>query len=176
MTILFTASKLGDKERYKHVISAIEHLGHSIKVRDIFTSSKNNKTSFKLKRDLEITDFMIAELTEPSITTGLEIATAVNKSKHVLIMHSDEEDVKDLSAFITENPSRYIHICSYNKNNINLVLDQEIKKIKKQLNFVLYVELPTQFGDMLNNLQKETKKSKKQIIQEALKDYTAKGN
>lgn len=175
MTILFTGSKNGDKKRYKDIIALLKEMGFTVNVRDLLNvvESAGPKKQRSFKRDIELCDFIVAEATDPGLSLGLEIATALSKNKHVLILLSNNKSLDDLSDFIRENSSRYVHLLTYNKQNLEDVLVQAIKKLKKELNYVLYVELPNKYGEIIEDMQKTTNKSKKEIIQEALNDYFA---
>jgi hypothetical protein len=170
MTVLFTGSKEGNKKKYKKIIKVLDELNVQVKTRDLLTEVSSKKLN-SFKRDLEMADFMVAEVSETSLSLGLEIATALSKSKHVLILTDNNKSLDDLSDFIRDNSSRYAHVSTYNLENIKTVLSESMKKIRKQLNYVLYVELPNKYGDMIEDMQKNTNKSKKEIIQEALKEY-----
>lgn len=178
MTVLLTGSKTGDTKRYKKLITALRELDVVVKTRDLIADEINDKKgkSNSFKRDLEICDFMIAEASETSLSLGLEIATALSKSKHVLVLVNNNKSLDDISDFIRENASRYAHIATYNSENLEHILTDSIKKIRKQLNYVLYVELPNKYGDLIEGVQKSTNKSKKEIIQDALQEYLAEDN
>jgi hypothetical protein len=167
MTILFTHSKQSTKPSHDLLIKTIESLGHIVKSRDL----SEDRGSNKFKRDLEIADFMIAEISNPNISLGLEIATAVSKNKHVLVLTSDQKSLDEMSDFIKENSSRYLHVNLYSEKDIEKVLSENIKKIRKQLNYVLYVELSNKYGEIIDTIQRDTNKSKKQIIEESLLTY-----
>lgn len=169
MTILFSGNKAGDKKNYSKIIDGIRKLGHQVKTRKLFPVF-DSKNSFK--RELELCDFMICEVSDRSLSLGLEIATAISKNKHVLILTKVNQSLDDLSEFLRENASRYTHIVTYSEETLEAVLDAELKKIRKRLNYVLYVELPSQYGDMIEAIQKNTNKSKKEIIEDALKAYS----
>jgi hypothetical protein len=168
MTILLTGSRTGNTDIYKKIIEELESMGHTIKLRGILDA---DESSGAFKRDLELCDFMICEASSATLSLGLEIATALAKNKHVLVLCSNAKSLDDLSTFIRENSSRYAHVSKYTKETLGKVLLDSIKKIKKQLHYVLYVELPSKYGDLILDLQKTTRKSKKQIIEEALVDY-----
>jgi len=169
MTILFTGSKNGDRTNYQRIVKCVESLGLHVKVRTTLTDKKSVKTKFK--SEIQNCDFVIADVTDPSLSVGLEIATAVSKNTHVLILSSNPKSIDDISDFLRESSSRYTHIANYQEQDLEKVLSENIKKIKKQLHYVLYVELPNKYGDMILDIQKLTKKSKKQIVQEALIEY-----
>ncbi len=177
MTILFTGSKYGNSDTYRRVIQAVKDLGHQVRVREVLAkqhnlSEKSDKTSnAKFKRDLEICDFMIADISDISLSLGLEIATAMAKNKHVLAISTKQKSMDDLADYVQESSSRYIHFEMYTPQTIAKVLADMIKKIRKQLNYVLYVELGTEYGRIIEEHQTKTAMSKKQIVQEALVQY-----
>ena len=184
MTILFTAAKNGKGDLYNKIIEEIKGLGHNVRTRELLNtklSSDNSKSKSKFKRELEIADLMVAEVSEVSISLGLEIATALDKGKHVLVLCSSTKSLDDLSDFVRENSSRYIHVCTYNQKNLGEVLNDSLSKIRKQLNYVLYVELPNKYGDIIGilstreaNAQGVTFAIKSQEIVQALQSWQEK--
>lgn len=164
---------MGDKKLYQKIVESLEEQTHTVLVRDLFDTredaskvAKNKNYVREFKKDLDKADFMVAEITSTSSSVGIEIAIALEKSKHVILM--SEKKLEDLSPIITDNPSRYLHVQSYTEKNISETLEKCIKSIKKKLFYPLFVELSSKHGEMIEKLQKVTGKSKKQIIEEAV--------
>jgi len=135
MKIYFAGAIRGgrdDKELYLEIINYLKEYGEvlteHIGDQSINTLGENdNKDNFIYKRDmrwLKECDFVIAEVTTPSLGVGYEIGRAIQFNKKVICLYRDAHN-KRLSAMIAGNKS--IKIISY----------KDFEDLKEKIKFLL---------------------------------------
>ena len=135
MKIYFAGAIRGgrdDKRLYFKIINYLkeygevltEHVGNQ----SINTLGENdNKDNFIYKRDmrwLKECDFVIAEVTTPSLGVGYEIGRAIQFNKKVICLYSNTQD-KRLSAMIRGN------------KNLKIINYKDFEDLKEKINFLL---------------------------------------
>lgn len=116
MTIYFTASIVGKKwylAHYQQIISLLQARGHTVISDHIMDTSKSRMNlesrdevaSFQEQLDTWIStcDFVIAEVSHPSISVGYEISLALQRRKPVLILYSEGQPPKFFAFSRDEN-------------------------------------------------------------------------
>ena len=135
MKIYFAGAIRGgrdDKRLYLEIINYLkeygevltEHVGNQ----SINTLGENdNKDNFIYKRDMEWLrkcDFVIAEVTTPSLGVGYEIGRAIQFNKKVICLYRNTQD-KRLSAMISGN------------KNLKIINYKDFEDLKEKINFLL---------------------------------------
>ena len=135
MKIYFAGAIRGgrdDKELYLKIIDYLkgyvevltEHVGNQ----SINTLGEiDNKDNFIYKRDmrwLKECDFVIAEVTTPSLGVGYEIGRAIQFNKKVICLYRNTQD-KRLSEMISGN------------KNLKIINYKDFEDLKEKINFIL---------------------------------------
>ena len=135
MKIYFAGAIRGgrdDKELYLKIINYLKEYGEvlteHIGDQSINTLGENdNKDNFIYKRDmgwLKECDFVIAEVTTPSLGVGYEIGRAIEFNKKVICLYRNTQD-KRLSAMISGN------------KNLKIISYKDFEDLKEKINFLL---------------------------------------
>ena len=135
MKIYFAGAIRGgrnDKELYLEIINYLKEYGEVLTEhvgdQSINTLGENdNKDNFVYKRDMEWLkecDFVIAEVTTPSLGVGYEIGRAIQFNKKVICLYRDIQD-KRLSAMIAGN------------KNLKIINYKDFEDLKEKINFFL---------------------------------------
>ena len=135
MKIYFAGAIRGgrdDKELYLKIIDYLKRYGkvltEHVGDQSINTlGENNNKDNFIYKRDigwLKECDFVIAEVTTPSLGVGYEIGRAIQFNKKVICLYRDIQD-KRLSAMIAGN------------KNLKIINYKDFEDLKEKINFFL---------------------------------------
>ena len=135
MKIYFAGSIRGgrdDKELYLEIINYLKDYGEVLTEhvgdQSISTLGENdNKDNFIYKRDMEWLkecDFVIAEVTTPSLGVGYEIGRAIQFNKKVICLYRDTQD-KRLSAMIAGN------------KNLKIINYKDFEDLKEKIKFLL---------------------------------------
>lgn len=135
MKIYFAGSIRGgrnDANTYEQIINMLKNYGEVLTEHVGNESLLNNEVALTDQeihdRDvawIEESDMMIAEVTQPSLGVGYELALAMQKGKNVLCLFNSNGE-KNLSAMITGQP--YYEIKNYsNINEIESILKHYFK-------------------------------------------------
>jgi dTMP kinase len=153
MNVYFTASFSSGRQFLKQYQKIISHLksksnqvhgeqlllekpelnGDGKKAEDIFSREK---------KKIEDADIVVAEVSEPSLGVGSEIAYALTLDKPVLCLFYKESPNK-LSPMIAGNPSDSLYLEHYDEDNIKAVISdfvRYIKEIKKHKGKLIVIE------------------------------------
>ncbi len=134
MKIYFAGSILGGRKyekTYQMIVDYLKDCGHFVLTEHVaypkkVLSLKGSKNLFIQDMEwLAECDLLIAEVSNPSLGVGYEIATAIQANKPVLCLYQEGVSVSNL---IVDNTSENITINSY-QNELELK-----EKIKKYLN------------------------------------------
>jgi 2'-deoxynucleoside 5'-phosphate N-hydrolase len=132
MKIYFTGSirgGLNDREIYLEFIDFLKKNNHVVLTEHIFdigSSLGDNKeitSEYIYERDIEWikeSDIVVAEVTQPSLSVGYEIAFAESLNKKIICLYREQEN-KRLSAMIEGN------------KNIVVIRYNDFKEIKEKL-------------------------------------------
>ncbi len=106
-----------------------------------FTKEKRKKDFFEAEtRGLEYSDFLVAEISYPSVGVGFLISYAVMKKKKILCLYK-ENIHKTISAFITSIPKNKITIKKYDNESLEPILSEYFAKTKPfklhKFNFII---------------------------------------
>lgn len=135
MKIYFACSISGGRDHAHLYPEIVEHLkNHG----DVLTEYFSDEKVYEIEKgatDHEIFDrdiawideshMIVAEVSTPSLGVGFEVATALNKGKHVLCLFKNQEK-RELSAMIAGNKN--LHIIKYDE------LDEAKQKIDEFFN------------------------------------------
>ena len=135
MKIYFAGAIRGgrnDKELYLEIINYLKEYGEVLTEhvgdQSINTLGENdNKDNFIYKRDigwLKECDFVIAEVTTPSLGVGYELGRAIQFNKKVICLYRDIQD-KRLSAMIAGN------------KNLKIINYKDFEDLKEKIKFFL---------------------------------------
>lgn len=185
-TVFFTVSTSKFSENrhmYRDIIEQIEKLGFYVKcnislsefdseiVKHDMDEYSNSNTYFPTMKKVTSADFVVADCTVPSMTTGHIVTHALSVRKPTLVLTAAKKD-DEQNLFIFGNESPLLSYAVYYKKDVQRQLKGFFRKHTKQdrvrLNFV--VDKDT--NDRLSWLSFRTKKSKTDIIKEALNNYS----
>ncbi len=134
MKIYFAASIRGGRERakvYPAIVEVLEDMGHVVltgmfanqDLNDNEGTDPDKSSEFIYQRDikwLDEADAVVAEVTQPSLGVGYEIAWAENAGKKIICLFWSQPNIK-LSAMIEGSPK------------INVIYYKNIKEVKIKL-------------------------------------------
>ncbi len=141
MKIYFTASVSGKQEllvNYKNIIAALEKEGHdvisdhilNIEPKDLDAETVEDRISHhgQVSKWITETDMTVAEVSNPSVSVGYEIAMALEKSKPVLALH---ERKKAPPALLGERSEKFI-LSTYNLDDLSQTIKTSIEYLIDQ--------------------------------------------
>ena len=130
-TIYFAGSIKGGREDvmiYQKIINTLKTLGNHVLTEHVgdpaLISERNMSEQEIYKRDIEWLkqcDSVVAEVTQPSLGVGFEIAYAVSRKIPILALYR-KNSVHQLSSMIAGQNSRYIKVLEYSENQIEEIL------------------------------------------------------
>ncbi|PLX82252.1 MAG: hypothetical protein C0617_14060 [Desulfuromonas sp.] len=135
MKVYFAGSIKGGRtysRSYRLIVDAISRLGLEIfgaHVAQIDPNHGEPGPREVFKRDiswLRAADMVIAEVTQPSIGVGYEIAFALSLKKPVLCLYRKDVDIDLLSFMILGNAEPNFNLRTYDDSSINLILSDFI--------------------------------------------------
>lgn len=144
MKIYFTASFSSGRpflKLYQKIISILKNAKNELISGEQLLKEKaeinNGKTPQDIfereKENIEKTDVVVAEVSEPSLGVGSEIAYALTIDKPVLALFYKESPNK-LSPMICGNPSDHLYLEHYDEDNIRGLLKNFLKHIMETKN------------------------------------------
>jgi dTMP kinase len=140
MKIYFTASTtaITEQKRYLRIIKDLLKHKHTFVsglqiINPILLKKDTDKPATEIfireKQNIDLSDCVIAEVTEPSIGVGGEIVYALVHHKPVLALFYKEAD-NLLSPMVAGNPSEHLFLEHYEDDNIGIVLKRFIDQVK----------------------------------------------
>ncbi len=140
MKLYFTASfnsDLKNKKRFKKIIKLLKAGKNEISGEEVLLEksevdgdlTKHQKVFEREKQRIESTQAIIAEVSNPSLGVGSEIAYALTLDKPVLALFYQESPNK-LSPMIRGNPSDSLYLEHYDDDNLFLVIKNFLKFVR----------------------------------------------
>jgi len=143
MKIYFLSSLHGyDKLKNDYHLKIIEYLkglGHSVNYKHLLVSMEKvfemtdveYKAYYKdMVKQIKNSDFVLAEISLPSVRIGYEIALSLENEIPVLVLNSDKGERTKYPLFIG-NPNDKLILKGYNKKNIPEVMDKALEEISQ---------------------------------------------
>lgn len=176
MTCYFTASIVGKKyylANYKRIVNFIEKKGIKIQAEHILNTSEDEiklesrekRIAFhkQLEKWIRLSDFMVAEVSFPSISVGYEISLAVHMNKPVLILYSDTPP-----SLLAHHEDENVICEKYTNNTFKEIIDDFIGFIdsKSDCRFTFFIT--SEIAAFLNKIQKEQKIPKSVYIRKLI--------
>lgn len=164
MKVYFTASITGKKyyeKNYCLIVKTLKSLGYKLIFNDVFQKSADEIWNQSRERDREFykflrgclqkCDFLVAEISYPSISVGFEIATALNMAKPVLVLYSTEKVVPLLGGIEGDQ----LIIEQYNLTNLKSVIKTSLEFLKENKDLRFTMLLSPKVVRFLNNISKK---------------------
>jgi hypothetical protein len=131
MKVYFTASEEGKsqyKEEHRLIVEMLKNLGaqvfNAIEITaESESASENNKMYKKRAAALKKADFVVAEISYPSVSVGYEISNALTIAKPVLALRTKGTRVNILES----HPDEKFKLIEYEKGNLKSVLEKWIE-------------------------------------------------
>lgn len=134
-------TKTSQNKDFLRAIEGLKRLGHNVKLDSEF--QKNGKLteaySTKIDKIIRESDIIIAEVSNPDLKIGIEIAKALGERKVVLALYKDKTSASIDS--ITNNNSKTLIVKKYSVSNIDQVISNSIDEAKGKLDtkFILII-------------------------------------
>lgn len=159
MKVYFTASVEGKEqyqEEYRQIIETLKDLGAQVEELVMALSSEEGSRSEKAqvykKRNnlLRKADYVVAEISYPSVTVGYEISTALGMGKPVLVLR-----LKGTRTNILEgHPDDKFKLIEYEKGNLKSSLEKWIEAAGDMIDVRFNFFVPPRIVNYLNWLSK----------------------
>ena len=140
MKIYFTASVAGGRkylEQYQEIVAILKKLGHLVLSEHIAKENLSQEEKLaaveifrREKRNIDFSDGVVAEVTQPSTGVGSEISYALSHEKPVLALFYKESQ-NLLSPMIAGNPSEHLYHEHYDDDNLEIKLKKYLEHILK---------------------------------------------
>lgn len=141
MKLYFTASFTGGRtflKQYKKILSTLKNGKNQIsgeqllsKHAEVNGNGKDPQIIFEREKlRIEESDAVIAEVTEPSLGVGSELAYALTLDKPVLALFYKESENK-LSPMISGNPSDHLFVEHYDEDNVKVLINNFLKYVRE---------------------------------------------
>lgn len=150
MKIYFTASMTGKNQyerNYQQIVEVLKNLGHKViadHILNVDSDALNEESSDQriehnkqLNRWLTSSDFVVAEVSYPSVSVGYEIALALEKGTPVLALH---EESRTPSALAGEHSDKFV-MTSYNLDDLSrdlqFLVNDMLDRMDTRFNFFI---------------------------------------
>lgn len=142
MNIYFTASFSSGRKylkQYQKILSLLKSKNNTVSGEQLILEKPeingNGKNAVEIfnreKKRIEEADFIIAEVSEPSLGVGSEIAYALTLDKPVLALFYKDSQNK-LSPMIAGNPSDSLYLEHYDDDNLKIIINKFFQFITSQ--------------------------------------------
>ncbi|MBI3385390.1 hypothetical protein HY030_04320 [Candidatus Gottesmanbacteria bacterium] len=141
MKLYFTASFSGGREflkQYQKIISSLKAGKNQVSGEQLLLehaevngNGKDPQVIFEREKTrIEEAEAIIAEVSEPSLGVGSEIAYALTLDKPVLALFYKESENK-LSPMISGNPSDHLFVEHYDEDNVKVLINNFLKYVRE---------------------------------------------
>jgi 2'-deoxynucleoside 5'-phosphate N-hydrolase len=142
MRVYFTASLRGKKQfgdNYAKIVRELTKLGCKVDAEQILNRDTDKTVSEsheeiemvykKLQNLTKKADFVVAEISTPSVSVGHEISYALDLSKPVIVLHTKANH----STLLEGNQNDKLQVLSYDLDNVGKVLSKAIEEVSKKM-------------------------------------------
>ena len=163
MKIYFVASIKGRPKlfnNYKAIVDTLRSLGHEVeeytlyeKNEYVYGLSEKEMQVFhaKINKSISNADFVVTEVSYPSVNVGHEITLSLDKGKPVIILYT-KGNIPNLLRGIT---SEKLFLLEYDMENIKQNLKSAIEIIREVMDVRFTILLPPKIIGFLNDVSKE---------------------
>jgi hypothetical protein len=143
MKVYFTGALSGKPkylENYKAIVRHLKYRGFRVFAEHILTEGKEkevkSQTAFdrekvykELLGKIKGADFVVAEISTPSVSIGHEISYALELAKPVIVLHVPGES----SSLLEGRKDERLQMSEYMKDNLKQVLDGVLEDVRKKM-------------------------------------------
>lgn len=178
MNCYFTASIVGKKYyllNYDQIVKTIRKKGIKIQAEHILETSEDEirlesrekRITFhkRLETWIKSADFMIAEVSFPSISVGYEISLAINMNKPVLILYSDTPP-----SLLAHHENDKVICEKYTAATLKEIIDDFVRYIEERVDSRFTFFITPEIASFLDKVQKEKKTPKSVYIRELISE------
>lgn len=179
MTVYFTASIVGKKQYlsyYLEIIDTFKTKNIDVVYEHIINTSQTQirqekiedrlKFHIQLDKWISCCDFVVAEVSFPSISVGYEISLAQNLGKPVLVLFSNSHPPSLLADYYNEKI-----ICQrYNLATVKKIIEDFINHIKKIHDVKFTFFIPAEMNAFLDSIARKEKLSKSVYLRRLIKE------
>jgi hypothetical protein len=182
MKVHFVANANGDQVQYRKIVKILNDLNHELvtdhylvrTIDQIKTESKQESKNFYASsaRWIKNADVVIFETTRSDVSIGYEMSLVFQYQKPLIVLFS--KDGGDEPFALKGNDSDLIQVYDYDVNdlsNLKEILEGalDFANSKKEIRFNLL--LSSELNDFLNNVSKNQKLAKSQIVRNLIRQY-----
>ncbi|OGL54274.1 hypothetical protein A3K55_02430 [Candidatus Shapirobacteria bacterium RBG_13_44_7] len=179
MKVYFTASVTGKQlydENYRKIVECLRDYGYELMENDILESDVRQKMYGWAEKELREnyerimglarkSDIVVAEVSYPSASVGLEVSNALGMGKPVVLLH-----VSGKRAVLVEGiKSERLQIIEYDMDNLKKLLKQTMVEAEKMLDVRFNFFISPKLLDFLNWIAKEKGTTKSAFVRELIK-------
>lgn len=161
-------------EIFNEGVKFLRKIGHNVS--ETTNGSKNSKDIEKnFNRNdklIKETDILVAEVSNADSKVGYEIARAIDEKKVVIAFENEKS--KDTLSIIHGNNTKQLIVKSYNKNNINQVIEESLKDAEGKLDSKFILIISPEMDRYLNWASKTKRTHKAQIVRSAVEQMIKK--
>ncbi len=169
-----TQSTEDDIQRYKKIIDILKSDKHTI-TNPYFTTSNYNKSGEAdgnifddLRNNIINSDCVIAEITNSSVSLGIQIEYALNNKIPVLCLILEGKG-SEIPLIIRDYKNALLTKDHYNKNNLKTILHSFLSNFpKSRIKFNMFIN--QEIDKYLGHLVNKHKKPKSEIIREMIEE------
>lgn len=186
MKVYFTTgSKNYDKRKdsIEKIYEVVNSLGHSLDEfnREPFNPTIESEDSMvkaynHIAKSIKSCDFVIAELSEPSLGSGFETALALSEKKPVLVLYH-EDSQRMLSTPLTGNRSKYLVTKRYkNDKELESAIRYFVSDLKDLISTKFILIIPPEIDRYLEWNVREKGVSKAEITRQSIEEVMKNDN
>lgn len=175
-----TQSTENDIQRYQDIINILKSEKHTI-TNPYFATDNYNKSGEAgdnifddLRNNIINSDCVIAEITNSSVSLGIQIEYALNNKIPVLCLSLDSK-VSEIPLIIRDYKSALLTKDHYNKNNLNTILHSFLSNFpKSRIKFNMFIsqEIDKYLRHLVNKYRKPKSEIMRKMIEEKMKQDT----
>lgn len=123
------------------------------------------------KKDLFLSDLIIAEASIPTASIGHEITLAIEHNKPTLVLINEEVELNKIPSSIRGNKSKLLITKYYNSKNIEQKVEEFLEQSKKMLDSKFIFIIPPEIERYLSWANKKKGIPKADIVRHAVENF-----
>ncbi|MEI7578943.1 MAG: nucleoside 2-deoxyribosyltransferase [bacterium] len=182
MNVYFTASTANlerDQAKYQKIIHCLESAGHHVseswlleKITNKLSKLTSREILLKNIQLLQESDFVVLELSTPSLGVGYCIGQAIANYRKILCLYPQGIDKNEISEIVTGSTSALLTYCAYDQDNLEQVIRDYIAGLNmdnlRKFNFIANEQIIQYIAD---GALKEGKSKSEFLRDKILKEF-----
>lgn len=182
MKYLFVGSLFGDKKTYYKIVDYLSADGHlsitdhflTVKKKDLDKETQAKTKLFSKKVDdwLRQADILVVEVSEPFVSAGYMIASALEQHKPTIVLYGEKTGLPPYGLKVIQNKRMQIHC--YTDDNLKEVLRLAMDTSESMLDIRFNFPIPSKLSDFFSTAARSRGMTRASYLESLLEREMAK--